>query len=304
MSESSAVVLTRAPRAVSFRDMSRFHAPRTGLAIGVALLACLAACAAPRASGPAWFDDPAFAAAAPHGHAHNDYLHARPLRDALAAGCRGVEADVFLEGDELLVGHDRWMLRADRSLRSLYLDPLLDRVREQGGSVHGDGLPFLLLVDVKQGRAEVVARLARDLPSYAAMLTRFHGDHVEPGAVTVVLSGDRPAGDALGDGERWFAVDGRLRDLDAGPGAARVPLVSEPWTRQFEWDGHGPFDEPERAKYESLVQTARARGRWLRFWGGPDRPETWDLWRSLGSTWIHTDRLRDYARWREALDAR
>lgn len=309
MSESSALALIARRETVSFRDMSRTPTRSSALAIGAAFAALPLAtgCAGPATDAPPQLvalADEAFAAAAPHGHAHNDYLHGKPLRDALAAGCRSVEADVFVEDGELRVGHDRWMLRAHRSLRRLYLEPLRQRVREHSGSVHGDGMPFVLLVDLKQGGDEVLATLARELADFAPMLTRVGGEHVESGAVTVVLSGSRPGVDALGPGERLFALDGRLRDLDAELPAFAVPLVSEPWTRHFTWDGFGPMDEPERAKLADLVRRARARGRWLRFWGAPDRPETWDLWREQGGIWIHTDRLRDFAAWRAQLDAR
>lgn len=258
----------------------------------------------PESSAPVGLTDPRFVATAPHGHAHNDYLHGRPLVDALRAGCRSVEADVFLADGVLLVGHDRWMLRAHRSLRRLYLEPLAARVREHGGSVHGDGLPFVLLVDLKQGGSEVLAALQRELADFADVLTHVRGEDVDTKAVTVVLSGSHPDASELGTGELLFAIDGRLRDLDAAPSASRVPIVSEPWSRHFTWDGFGEMDEAERAKLADLVARARARGRWLRFWGGPDRPETWDLWRGHGAIWIHTDRLVDFAKWRAGPDAR
>ena len=40
-------------------------------------------------------------------HAHNDYLHARPLLDALDHGFCSVEADIYLVDGQLLVAHDR-----------------------------------------------------------------------------------------------------------------------------------------------------------------------------------------------------
>ena len=39
-------------------------------------------------------------------HAHNDYMHERPLFDALENGFRSIEADVFAQGDSLYVAHD------------------------------------------------------------------------------------------------------------------------------------------------------------------------------------------------------
>lgn len=59
-------------------------------------------------------------------HSHNDYWRPYPLFSALAAGCTGVEADVWLteDGTELLVGHDPSELTSNRTLKSLYLDPI------------------------------------------------------------------------------------------------------------------------------------------------------------------------------------
>lgn len=61
-------------------------------------------------------------------HSHNDYLRHVPLFDALAAGCTGVEADVWVDSklkDDLYVGHTRKSLKPTRTLKSLYIDPLL-----------------------------------------------------------------------------------------------------------------------------------------------------------------------------------
>src|SRR4051794_2449732 len=74
---------------------------------------------------------PATAPAGPtplvHAHAHNDYEHARPLLDALDNGFCSVEADIHLVDGKLLVAHDRAHVRPDRTLQSLYLDPLRER---------------------------------------------------------------------------------------------------------------------------------------------------------------------------------
>ncbi|KAL6912493.1 hypothetical protein FSST1_010253 [Fusarium sambucinum] len=60
-------------------------------------------------------------------HSHNDYWRPHPLLSALAVGCASVEADVWLSpnGEDLLVGHDKRSLSSRRTLRSMYIDPLL-----------------------------------------------------------------------------------------------------------------------------------------------------------------------------------
>ena len=61
-------------------------------------------------------------------HSHNDYRRNVPLFDALHAGCISVEADIWpaAEATELLVGHHRRSLSHERTLRSLYLNPIAD----------------------------------------------------------------------------------------------------------------------------------------------------------------------------------
>src|SRR5437660_11055239 len=83
------------------------------------------------------------------GHAHNDYEHTRPLFDALDQGFCSVEADVFLVGDKLLIGHTQVSLRPERTLEALYLDPLRERVKANGGRLYKYGPPAWLLIDVK-----------------------------------------------------------------------------------------------------------------------------------------------------------
>ena len=68
-------------------------------------------------------------------HAHNDYEHQRPLNDALDRGFTSVDAAVHLVDGQLLVAHDEDDLRADRTLQTLYLDPLRERMQQNGGRV-------------------------------------------------------------------------------------------------------------------------------------------------------------------------
>jgi len=84
-------------------------------------------------------------------HSHNDYEQARPLAEALDQGFCSVEADIFLVGDQLQVAHDRTGLRKERTLQSLYLDPLRKRIREQGGIYPGH--PFFHFADRCQNRS-------------------------------------------------------------------------------------------------------------------------------------------------------
>ena len=128
-----------------------------------------------------------------HAHAHNDYAHQRPLLDALDHGFHSVEADIHLVDGELLVAHDREDCVPGHTLRALYLQPLAERVRRNGGRVHPDGpLEFQLLIDIKSDGEATYRALRSELADHARMLTRFTDSPRHRGAVLVVLSVQDP----------------------------------------------------------------------------------------------------------------
>jgi len=227
----------------------------------------------------------------PRAHAHNDYEHPRPLLDALDHGFTSVEADVWLVGDALLVAHDEDKVRPGRDLRSLYLDPLRQRVAARGG-VHGPGGDFTLLVDLKSEAEATYAALDRLLSSYPELLTTF-GEGGKKGPVTVVVTGNRPRATMLAQPLRLAGYDGRLADLDAPVTAEFMPLISDNWTRVFTWTGQGEMPPLERDK---LAASAHARGQRLRFWAtpdtpGPEREAVWNALLAAGVDLINSDDL-------------
>ncbi|MCC7009959.1 MAG: phosphatidylinositol-specific phospholipase C/glycerophosphodiester phosphodiesterase family protein [Acidobacteria bacterium] len=227
----------------------------------------------------------------PRAHAHNDYEHARPLFDALAHGFASVEADVWLVGGRLLVAHDREAVRVDRTLESLYLDPLRERVAAPGGRLGGAGAPFLLWIDVKSEAEPTYAALRDVLARYDGMLTTFRTDGVTEGAVTVVISGNRARETLSGETLRFAAIDGRLADLETSPPASLVPVISDNWQNVFAWRGAGVMPDDEREKLRAIVARAHGQGRKIRFWAIPDTPAGWQVCLDAGVDLINTDDL-------------
>ncbi len=227
----------------------------------------------------------------PRAHAHNDYRHPRPLADALEHGFCSVEADVFLVGGQLLVGHSRFELRPHRTLQALYLDPLRKRVKEHGGRVYPGGPPLTLLIDIKSDGPATYAALAKVLAGYREMLTTVQDGKLRSGAVTVIVSGDRPQEVIAKDEPRYAAIDGRLPDLDDRRPSHLVPLISDRWGSHFGWRGEGPMPEAERARLRAIVDKAHRLGRRVRFWATPDRPAVWKELHAAGVDLINTDDL-------------
>ncbi|MEV6292076.1 phosphatidylinositol-specific phospholipase C/glycerophosphodiester phosphodiesterase family protein [Streptomyces sp. NPDC051896] len=233
-----------------------------------------------------------------NAHAHNDYEHPRPLFDALDHRFNSVEADIFLVGDQLLIGHDSSELDPSRTLESLYLDPLAARVRADHGSVYrGWRRPLQLLIDIKTEGSSTYLELDRHLRRYPHLFTRYAQGRVHPGPVTAVISGDRVARIPMeAQDERRAFYDGRLTDLGSTAPASFISLISDNWTQNFTWSGEGAFPDAERQKLRNITAAAHARGQQVRFWATPDAagPARDALWTELlaaGVDYLNTDDL-------------
>lgn len=224
-------------------------------------------------------------------HAHNDYEHARPLHDALEHGFWSVEADIYLVDGELLVAHDRPDVTPERTLRKLYLDPLQAYFQKRTFSSQEKTPPFTLLVDIKTDGAAVYPILQQQLEDYAALLCRVEDGKSIPGAVQIVISGDRPKRLIAAANPRYLGIDGRLSDLDSKQSADLMPLISDRWTSHFKYRGKGSMSEAERTKLRTIVKQAHAAGRRVRFWATPESEAVWRELVAADVDHINTDQL-------------
>ncbi|KAK5098360.1 Altered inheritance of mitochondria protein 6 [Lithohypha guttulata] len=146
-------------------------------------------------------------------HSHNDYWRPIPLRNAVEAGCTGVEADVWLlpdrATDDLLVGHSRASLIQQRTFRSLYIEPLVEILDKQNPNTtyHSTlDLPrngvfdtnpeqdLVLLVDFKTDGNMLWPMVREQLEPLRRRqyLTHFNGTDLVSGPITVVVTGNAP----------------------------------------------------------------------------------------------------------------
>ncbi|KAL8902494.1 MAG: hypothetical protein Q9207_004651 [Kuettlingeria erythrocarpa] len=113
-------------------------------------------------------------------HSHNDYQQQVPLYDALNAGCMSLEADIWLQDNDLVIGHEQDTPDPLRTLQSLYLDPLV--------SSFGDRNPSLDLAAASTDHPEGILKATSPLDALN-LLTRFNGIRMVQGPITVVVSG-------------------------------------------------------------------------------------------------------------------
>jgi len=242
--------------------------------------------------------EPAKAAPLPRAHAHNDYEHPRPLLDALDHGFLNVEADVYLTPQGLLVAHDLKDVKPERTLESLYLKPLSDRVKANHGFVLAKDAPFTLLVDIKSDAETTYTAIDALLAQYADILSVTRNGAFQPGPVTVVISGNRPIETMRRQTVRYAGIDGRPGDLqNSSPTPADlIPWISSRWgdngsSTPFRWKGEGPMPQAEREQLRAYVQKAHQQSRKVRFWATPEKPAFWKELSDAEVDLIGTDKL-------------
>ena len=141
-------------------------------------------------------------------HSHNDYWRRVPLYSAVQAGCASVEADVWLYDKELYVGHTESSLTAKRTLRNLYIEPLLNLINRHNPETpfHPNGKSLravfdtdpsqtpVLLIDFKNSSAELYIELLKQLSPLREnkYLTYFNGTAIVEHPIRIVASGNAP----------------------------------------------------------------------------------------------------------------
>lgn len=225
------------------------------------------------------------------GHAHNDYEHERPLFDALENGFCSVEVDIFLVEGVFLVGHDKKDLRPEKTIQNLYLNPLRERIRKNGGRVYKGGPPLTLLIDVKSDGSKAYARLRTLLAKYSDILSGLDEGKWVQRAVTAVISGNRAKDLIATDGSRHAGIDGRISDLESSAQSHLMPLISDRWGSHFKWRGDGEFPKDERSKLHELVKKVHQSGRKIRFWATPDKVSVWRELNEASVDLINADNL-------------
>jgi hypothetical protein len=183
-------------------------------------------------------------------YAHNDYHNRRPLVDALSLGYRGVEADVFRVGHDLLVGHTRDETQSHKTLARLYLAPLLDRARSCGYILR-DSTPFLLNIELKEKDLTAFRMLVTELRKYEALFAATRRP-----LVRVTLVGWWP--DTVADPSlrpEYLRVHVPIDGRTAGaPPPWAVGLVSLDYGKVLRWSGRGPVPG---AALEAMAEARR-----------------------------------------------
>ena len=232
-------------------------------------------------------------------HSHNDYLNDKPLLNALENSFKSIEVDVFLLMSELYVGHNWLQLRKNKTIEKLYLDHLWQKYNENSGSIYKNNIPLYLLVDFKTSSNKTYLALLTKLEKYKPMLTRVVSDSLFQGAVTIIISGDKPDVDEFKkETERITFLDGRFSDIGMNISNDIMPLISMSWLDHFQWDGIGKLPKNQRAVLDKIIKAVHLEDKHLRFWATPDNKNSWITLEQAGVDLINTDKISEFSNYK------
>ncbi|MDZ4852929.1 MAG: hypothetical protein SGI77_26885 [Pirellulaceae bacterium] len=232
-----------------------------------------------------------------NAYAENDYMQKRPLASALELGFRHIEADTFLIDDRLLIGGSILDMQSKGTLEELYLAPLAKLVESQSELVTNGKTPIRLVIDIKSD-AEQTYRVIRSLlERHKSMLTKVVDGQVEPGAVSIIISGNCPREMIEDENPRYVAIDGRISDLDSDSPIHLIPMISARWGSHFRWSGKLEITKTEELRLKSIIGRAHAGNRLIRFWSTPDVDAVWTTLRGKNVDLLGTEnytKLNDF----------
>ena len=158
---------------------------------------------------------------------HNDYERPRPLFDALSFQFNCVEADLWLIDGELYVSHDSVAPNPDITFEKLYLLPLVERIKKNGGKVYPDSdRPFYLMVDCKTDGEAMYPVLKKKLKPYESLFCHEKDGKLQESAVLFYLSGKSPRKAIAAETNRFIFLDGTIEDLGKGIPAVLMPVIA------------------------------------------------------------------------------
>ncbi|THV04861.1 hypothetical protein K435DRAFT_648394 [Dendrothele bispora CBS 962.96] len=249
-------------------------------------------------------------------HSHNDYWRDVPLLTALSHGVASVEADVWLVNETLYVGHERAALTANRTLDSLYIQPLLQILDAQNPdtpfnvnatAINGvfdtsGATPLQLLVDMKTDGTATYPFVLEALEPLRqrGYLTTFKDGILTTSAVTVIGTGNTPLGQVKSQSPRDLFFDAPLTGLNDDPTTNYDPTLSPIASTDYEvaigWSGIGQISEAQLTNITKFVGDAHSRGIKARFWDTPGWPiqarnNVWQVLVNNGADWLNADDL-------------
>jgi alkaline phosphatase len=221
-----------------------------------------------------------------NAHAHNDYEHPIPFLTAYHRHYGSIEADVFERNGQLFVAHHEEDIRPDRTLEKLYLQPLREQIRKNGGTAFKNSKDSLqLMIDFKTTGIPTIKALIKILDRYPEI--------TKTPTLIVTISGDQPIPALWGQYPAYIHFDGKRGVQYTQAQLKRIPMYSVDLKAFTEWNGKGLIVKAERDAMQRWIDSVHMYGKKARFWGTADNVNTWKTQMNMGADYIGTDLLED-----------
>jgi len=223
-----------------------------------------------------------------NGHSHNDYEQKSPFYLAYNAHFGSIEADIWAVEGELYVAHNKSEINKERTLDLLYLKPISQLYRENGGKAWRDSpATFQLLIDLKTSVEPTLTLLAEKLKKYPALFD----PSINKNAVHIIITGNRPDPAKFKDYPDFISFDGNISRRYEPEQLARIGLYSENLAQFTHWRGSESIPEKEALRLRQIIDSVHGLHKKIRFWNAPDSEESWKILMKLEVDYLNTDHI-------------
>jgi hypothetical protein len=223
-----------------------------------------------------------------NAHSHNDYQQSAPFFTAYNLEYGSMEADVYLHENELYVAHTLKDVELHRTFDSLYLSPLAEMIKKNGGNVYADSArKLILMLDVKREGVAAVNKLIELLMKYPAITSCR--------SLTIMVTGDKPHHSTYSSYPSFLWFDGLLSLNYSKDALSHIAILNDNFINYSTWNGHEEMQANDWEKLKKAVDKGHALGKKIRMWNTPDFIEGWAKLIDLGVDYINTDSIKALA---------
>jgi len=229
-----------------------------------------------------------------NAHSHNDYEQNIPFLLAYNAHFGSIEADIWAVNGDLFVAHNKSDIKAERSLDSLYIQPIVRLFRKNGGKVWSDyPSTFQLMIDLKTAVEPTLSLLVEKLKKYPDVFDSNQNNN----AIRVVITGNRPDPSGFSKYPLFIWFDGNVTLKYDEQQLKRVALYSENLAGFTSWKGKEAILEKEEIRLKQVIDSVHGLNKKIRFWNAPDDAYAWKTLMNLKVDYLNTDHIQELSTW-------
>lgn len=223
-----------------------------------------------------------------NAHSHNDYEQKSPFYLAYNAHFGSIEADIWAVGGDLFVAHNKSDIKPERSLDSLYIQPIVRLFRKNGGKAWNDHpSTFQLMIDLKTAVEPTLSLLAEELKKYPDVFD----SNMNRNAVRIVITGNRPEPSEFSRYPMSISFDGNIKLKYDDQQLGRIALYSENLKEFTSWNGEEAIQSKEEKRLTQIIDSVHSLDKKIRFWNAPDASPAWKTLMNLKVDFINTDHI-------------